>query len=71
MESEAKISHAQRFLLLCGILSGLWSGLDAPKVEAGLDTPWLGVRERIFWYSYQLWFAVLALALLRERRPLA
>lgn len=46
---------------------GAWSGLDAPSVEAGLPTPWLGVRERIFWYAYQLWFAVLALTLLRER----
>lgn len=48
------------------IIFGLWSGLDAPKLEAGLDTPWLGLRERIFWYAYQLWFAVLAVTLLRE-----
>lgn len=50
------------------LVFGLWSGLDAPNVEAGLDTPWLGLRERVFWYAYQLWFAVLALTLLRERR---
>lgn len=24
-------------------------------------------KERIFWYAYQFWFAVLALTLLRER----
>ncbi|WP_373033483.1 DUF998 domain-containing protein [Sulfurovum sp.] len=53
------------------LVFGLWSGLDAPNIEAGLDTPWLGVKERIFWYSYQLWFAVLALTLLLERRELA
>lgn len=46
---------------------GAWSGMDAPSVEAGLPTPWLGVKERIFWYAYQLWFLVLAVALLRER----
>lgn len=46
---------------------GAWSGMDAPAVEAGLPTPWLGVKERIFWYAYQLWFLVLAVTLLRER----
>lgn len=45
---------------------GAWSGMDAPRVGAGLATPWLGVKERIFWYAYQLWFAVLALTLLRQ-----
>lgn len=50
---------------------GVWSGIDAPKVEAGLDTPWLGVKERIFWYAYQVWFAVFALALMGKRRALA
>lgn len=45
---------------------GAWSGMDAHRVEAGLATPWLGVKERVFWYAYQLWFAVLAVTLLRE-----
>ena len=45
---------------------GAWSGSYAPHVEQGLPTPWLGVIERIFWYAYQLWFAVLALMLLRH-----
>lgn len=43
---------------------GVWSGMSAPDVAAGLPTPWLGVKERIFWYTYQLWYAVLALRLL-------
>lgn len=51
-------------LLVLGF--GAWSGIDAPRLEAGLATPWLGVKERIFWYAYQLWFAVLAVRLLRE-----
>ncbi len=46
---------------------GAWSGMEAPRVEAGLATPWLGVMERIFWYAYQSWFAVLALTLLRQQ----
>lgn len=45
---------------------GAWSGSQSPRVEAGLDTPWLGVQERIFWYAYQLWFLVLAITLFRE-----
>jgi Protein of unknown function (DUF998) len=43
-----------------------WSALKAPRIVAGLPTPWVGVEERIFWYSYQLWFVVLALTLLRK-----
>lgn len=49
------------------LIFGVWSGIDAPRIEAGLATPWLGVKERIFWYAYQLWFVVLALTLLHER----
>lgn len=49
------------------LIFGAWSGIDAPRLEAGLATPWLGVKERVFWYAYQLWFAVLAVRLLRER----
>ena len=46
---------------------GAWSAMEAPRIEAGLATPWVGVKERIFWYAYQLWFIVLALTLLRQR----
>jgi hypothetical membrane protein len=45
---------------------GLWAALEVPTIEQGLATPWIGVKERIFWYGYQSWFIVLALALLRE-----
>lgn len=45
---------------------GAWTAMDGPKIEAGLATPWLGFRERTWWYAYQLWFAALALVLLRE-----
>jgi len=47
---------------------GGWSAMDIPLVEAGLPTPWVGVKERIYWYAYQLWFAVLAIRLVRARR---
>jgi hypothetical membrane protein len=45
---------------------GAWAGLEAPQIEQGLATPWVGVKERIFWYGYQSWFIVLALTLLRQ-----
>jgi len=52
-------------VMMLGFLA--WSGMDAPRIEAGLPTPWVGVKDRIGWYAYQLWFLVLTLALLRER----
>lgn len=55
------------FTIVLMLIFGAWSGMDSPLVEAGLPTPWLGVKERIMWYSYQLWFIVLSLRLLRNR----
>jgi hypothetical protein len=49
------------------VVFGAWSMMDAPRIEAGLATPWVGVKERVFWYAYQLWFIVLALKLLYEQ----
>jgi uncharacterized protein DUF998 len=46
---------------------GAWSGMDGPRVAADLPTPWIGIKERISVYSYQLWLVVLAVTLLRQR----
>lgn len=35
-------------------------------IEAGLETPWVGVIERVSFYSWHLWFMVLALRLSRR-----
>jgi hypothetical protein len=48
------------------VLLGGWTARATGAVEAGAPTPWLGVQERLWWYAYQCWFAILALALLRE-----
>ena len=48
---------------------GAWAVSEVSRAEQGLATPWVGVKERIFWYGYQTWFIVLALTLLRK--PLA
>lgn len=52
--------------LVVAIGCGIWSAMDIPQVEQGLPTPWLGVKERVFWYGYQSWYIVLALMLLRQ-----
>lgn len=41
------------------VVFGAWSGMEAPRIEAGLPTPWVGVKERIL--------LVLAVTLLREQ----
>ncbi|WP_242342708.1 DUF998 domain-containing protein [Anaeromyxobacter terrae] len=48
---------------------GFWTGVEAPMVSANEPTPWLGVIERIMFASFVLWFAVLAIVLLRAVRP--
>jgi hypothetical protein len=43
------------------LVFGGWAAMDAGRIEAGLATPWVGVIERISFYSWHLWFIVLAL----------
>lgn len=70
--SSAATALGRRFALytiitiLVMLSLGGWSTMDIPRVEAGLPTPWIGVKERIYWYSYQLWYIVLSVRLLRE-----
>jgi hypothetical protein len=50
------------------IIFGILTGIDGPKIEANLPTPWTGVWERISIGVYMLWVAVLAIVLLRGKR---
>lgn len=52
-------------LVLTGF--GTLTGLDAPRLQANLPTPWVGVWERIMIGIYMLWVVVLAIKLLREK----
>ena len=45
---------------------GVLTGIDAPRIDANLPTPWIGVWERINIGVYMLWVVVLATALLRR-----
>ena len=50
------------------LLGGIMTGLDSPRVAAGLPTPWLGAWERLTTLAYLVWVVVLATALLRAER---
>jgi hypothetical protein len=50
------------------IMFGVLTGLQIPRIEAGQPTPWMGFTERINIYVTMLWFAVLAIALLRAEK---
>ena len=46
---------------------GVLTGIDAPRLQANLPTPWIGVWERIGIGVFMLWVVVLAVVLLRTR----
>jgi Protein of unknown function (DUF998) len=46
---------------------GALTSMDAPKLQANLPTPWMGVWERINIGVFLLWIVVLATLLLRGR----
>jgi Protein of unknown function (DUF998) len=43
---------------------GAWSGTYGADVADDLETPWVGVTERISVFSYQVWIVVFAIAVL-------
>ncbi len=51
-------------VLLVGF--GALTSVDAPRVQANLPTPWIGVWERIDICVWMLWLLVLAVVLLRR-----
>jgi uncharacterized membrane protein len=59
-----------RILLNCGIISSVLYALMMMINHEGYDlasqTPWVGVRERIYILACLIWIAVLAILLLRK-----
>jgi hypothetical protein len=47
------------------VVFGTLTGIDAPRLQANLPTPWVGVWERLNIGAFMLWVAVLATTLLR------
>jgi hypothetical protein len=50
---------------------GALASVDAPRIQANLPTPWVGVWQRLNIAVWMLWFVVLAIALLRRPRTAA
>jgi len=53
-------------ILVILIAFGVWTGLESPRMEANLPTPWIGVAERINNGAFMLWVVVLAITLLHQ-----
>lgn len=47
------------------LLFGALAGMDGPRVAANEPTPWVGVKERISVYAFNLWVLVFAFRLMR------
>ena len=52
--------------ILLMLVLGIFTGIDAPKLEKNLPTPWLGVSERIMIGLFLLWVIILAIVYLRR-----
>ena len=56
--------------LVVTLLAGAWGGWIGRSLADNGPTPWVGIVERVSVFSYLLWVAVLAIALLsRLRQP--
>jgi hypothetical protein len=56
-------------IIVLSILGAL-TGMEAPKLNANLPTPWLGIAERILIGLFLLWTAIFAIALLQNKNRL-
>lgn len=54
--------------LVIVVAFGVLTGLDSPRMEANLPTPWMGVWERISIGAYMVWMIVLATLMLRTKQ---
>lgn len=45
---------------------GVITSLQAPALEAGLETPWMGLTERVNIYATMIWFAIFSIKLLQK-----
>jgi hypothetical protein len=59
-----RIYSIATMVILFGL--GALTGMEKPRIEANLPTPWVGVWERISIGGFLLWVVVLAVALLRR-----
>jgi hypothetical protein len=50
------------------VVFGTLAGLDGPRVQADLPTPWVGIWQRIAIIAFLAWVVVLTTMLLRRQR---
>ena len=50
------------------VIFGVLTSLQIPRLEAGQPTPGMGLTERVNIYATMLWFAALAVSLLKAER---
>jgi hypothetical protein len=48
------------------LVSGVWTGTFAPRIQANLPTPGVGIVERVNIVAFMSWIVVLAIVLLRK-----
>ena len=51
------------------LIAGVLTSMNAPSLDAGLPTPWIGAWERINMVAWLLWVAVLSGLTLRRQVP--
>jgi len=49
------------------IILGTWTGLQAPRLQQNMPTPWLGLVERVLIFIFLVWIVVLAIILLKTK----
>jgi hypothetical protein len=54
--------------LLMVLFFGVLTGIQAPRIQANLDTPWIGVYERIDIGIFLLWVSTFSVILLRHNK---
>lgn len=52
--------------LIVIIIFGMLTVSQVQELEAGIDTPWMGLKERVNIYLTMLWFAILSLNLVKQ-----
>jgi ABC-type transport system involved in cytochrome c biogenesis permease subunit len=63
--------RAYTFATLAALVAfGALTSVQAPRVAAGLPTPWIGVWERLMLAAFLAWVVALAVALLRTIRTM-
>jgi hypothetical protein len=65
MGKKFRIFTTATFLVF--LVFGILIGTEAPDIQTGLPTPYIGIWERINIAAFMLWVVVFAIAVLRKK----